>query len=309
MTARRHCLFVLAQSYGIDLRPMLLLLQALAAVPGLVVDVLVRIGWTLADAVLVPRVKIGMPIVGGGDKRSDDVTVTLPQVVEDIAICYTSPATTLVETSCVDDLHPVQPIPAAQEGKNTLDLATVSPGDDKGGRPPKSEETCSPIEQVSSKRTTRESYLRAILRADPLIQDLYRQDLVSQGAAVKMGPAMSAPEVKYDIVTLNQPALLAASDPLGSIDTTVVDNTTPARQKGSEGCGKLPHPSPPDRQSQPRSRKPATLAAQSLAHPAASRLTTADLVRLPVVQLRRLAAARGHRSRMMRRDELLAVLG
>lgn len=77
---------------------------------------------------------------------------------------------------------------AAEMGKKAADLATVAPGDDVGGRPRKGEETGDTVSPVSSGQAKKEKRLRAILRAPELIQDLYRQGLVSQTVAASMGP-------------------------------------------------------------------------------------------------------------------------
>ena len=81
----------------------------------------------------------------------------------------------------------------AEMGEKAADLATVSPDgrQDNGANQhtgPK-EESGNGCPNPTGPSDRKEKNLRAILRADPLIQDLYRQDLVSQGAAVKMGPA------------------------------------------------------------------------------------------------------------------------
>jgi hypothetical protein len=96
---------------------------------------------------------------------------------------------------------------AAVMGKKGADLATVSPGDDKGGRPAKGEvveETCSPDEQVSSRRTTKDAALRAILRAPELVQSLYRADLLNQADAAKLGPKDPAPDKAARVAEVRQ---------------------------------------------------------------------------------------------------------
>src|SRR6185369_16836526 len=76
----------------------------------------------------------------------------------------------------------------AEKGKRAMELETVAPGDDKGGRPKKGEETADTVSAVSEGDKRKAERLRAILRAPELIQDLYRQGLVSQTTAAMLGP-------------------------------------------------------------------------------------------------------------------------
>jgi hypothetical protein len=85
-----------------------------------------------------------------------------------------------------------------------MEMMTVSPGDDKGGRPCKGEETGATVAPVSEPTMSdrKEKNLRAILRAPELIQSLYRDGLVSQGAAVITVINSSRPRPNRNIVPI-----------------------------------------------------------------------------------------------------------
>lgn len=90
-------------------------------------------------------------------------------------------------------------------GKRAADLATVAPGDDKGGRPAKGEQNRDHGDPGSSPMSApKEKRLRAILRAPELVQSLYRQNLVSQTTATMMGPAKPNEEKAAQVVRARQ---------------------------------------------------------------------------------------------------------
>jgi hypothetical protein len=83
----------------------------------------------------------------------------------------------------------------AEVGDRDADLITVDQGDNKGGRPPKGEEN--PSDNRTGFRQPghdKAAKLRAILRSPPLVQDLYRNGLITQKAAARMGPDEPTPE-------------------------------------------------------------------------------------------------------------------
>jgi hypothetical protein len=83
---------------------------------------------------------------------------------------------------------------------------TVPPGDDKGGRPTKGEETSASDAEVSPGHSKRkEGKPRAILRAPELVQSLYREGLVTQATAAKLGPKRPTPERAARVVEARQP--------------------------------------------------------------------------------------------------------
>lgn len=89
-------------------------------------------------------------------------------------------------------------------GPRGAELATVAPGDDKGGHHslyPSAGDIMSPAYMGDEKRAKR---LRAILRAPELIQELYRDGLVSQTAAALMGPASPDEEKAAAVVRARQ---------------------------------------------------------------------------------------------------------
>ena len=89
----------------------------------------------------------------------------------------------------------------AAQGKRDVDLMTVSPGDDKGGRPRKGEETGTTVVPVSEGMSPMKAKnLRAILRAPEQVQDLYREGLIRQTDAAKLGPRSPTPEQAAAIV-------------------------------------------------------------------------------------------------------------
>src|SRR5262249_11701035 len=77
----------------------------------------------------------------------------------------------------------------AEMGKRAAELATVAPGQ-------QGEHTDTSGHGVlkSEQEMRREGRLRAILRAPELVQFLYRDGLISQAAAAKMGPSKPTPE-------------------------------------------------------------------------------------------------------------------
>jgi len=83
---------------------------------------------------------------------------------------------------------------AAELGDRAADLITVAPGTDKGGRPRKEEETSTSDVEVSNKQDRKSQQLRAILRAPEVIQTLYRDGLITQADAAKLGPRSPTPE-------------------------------------------------------------------------------------------------------------------
>ncbi|MFO0846619.1 MAG: hypothetical protein U0797_30340 [Gemmataceae bacterium] len=75
-------------------------------------------------------------------------------------------------------------VPALPNGEREFDLMTVAPGTDVGGRPRKGEETGIAMSPVSGEMSDpKAKRLRAILRAPEVIQDLYREGLVTQAVA------------------------------------------------------------------------------------------------------------------------------
>ncbi|TXH55566.1 MAG: hypothetical protein E6Q97_08575 [Desulfurellales bacterium] len=83
----------------------------------------------------------------------------------------------------------------AAVGPREADLITVSPGEDKGGRPRKGEETSASDAEVSGGASDRKAgKLRAILRAPEQVQDLYKEGLIRQTDAAKLGPRSPTPE-------------------------------------------------------------------------------------------------------------------
>lgn len=82
---------------------------------------------------------------------------------------------------------------AAELGERAADLATVSPGTDKGGRPRK-ETSASDAEVSEGQSKRKEGQLRAILRAPEVIQHLYRDGKINQADAAKLGPRSPTPE-------------------------------------------------------------------------------------------------------------------
>jgi hypothetical protein len=86
----------------------------------------------------------------------------------------------------------------ARLGERTVQLLTVAP--DRQGTRSDIEETPSSLFGTSRTQCGKldgerlQEKLRAILRADPVIQDLYREGLVSQDMAAKMGPRKPIPE-------------------------------------------------------------------------------------------------------------------
>lgn len=85
----------------------------------------------------------------------------------------------------------IRPYLEAVHGKRGLDLMTAPPSK-QGKRTDLGEETSATGLQKCSHETDRR--LRAILRAPSYVQDLYRQGLVSQKVAAKLGPSRPKPE-------------------------------------------------------------------------------------------------------------------
>lgn len=113
----------------------------------------------------------------------------------------------------------------AEEGAKAVDLATVAPGDDKGGRPKKGEETGAPGAPVSEGMCPRkQKNLRAILRAPEIVQQLYRDNLLTQKDAALMGP--SSPSVSL------AGFVVEARDELGELDRSLP--ATDFRKKAGE---------------------------------------------------------------------------
>jgi hypothetical protein len=83
----------------------------------------------------------------------------------------------------------IKPYLEAMHGKKSVDLLTVAPSR-QGER---TDLATSPHDEARLGHATNER-LRAICRADPYVQELYRQGLVSQTVAARMGPARKTDE-------------------------------------------------------------------------------------------------------------------
>jgi hypothetical protein len=89
----------------------------------------------------------------------------------------------------------IEPYLVALHGKQGAGLETVTPGVDAKEQPRGDDGRFGPFRHDGGTANDRsEQRLRAILRADPYIRDLYRQGLVSQTVAAKMGPAKKTDE-------------------------------------------------------------------------------------------------------------------
>ncbi len=91
----------------------------------------------------------------------------------------------------------------AEMGKKAADLATVSPGDDKGGRP-KGGETPDTVSAVSGAEKRKGERLRAIIRAPEIVQQLYKDGKLTQADAAKMGPKSPTPEQAAKVAVARQ---------------------------------------------------------------------------------------------------------
>jgi hypothetical protein len=100
-------------------------------------------------------------------------------------------------------------------GDKEADLITVPPGDDVGGHHSLYKKPAgATVAQAGNGMSDRkEKNIRAITRAPEVIQNLYRDDLVSQTVAVKMGPKRPTPErasliaeVRQEVERLPRPA-------------------------------------------------------------------------------------------------------
>jgi hypothetical protein len=81
----------------------------------------------------------------------------------------------------------------AEVGKKAADLATVPPGE-TAGRPKKGEENPPHDEGDCKHPHAKNERLRAILRAPEVVQNLYREGLMDQTTAARMGPKSPTPE-------------------------------------------------------------------------------------------------------------------
>jgi hypothetical protein len=86
-------------------------------------------------------------------------------------------------------------------GKKTADHLTVAPG--RQGERTDVNET-SHHSEGKSVSPAKEERLRAILRAPELVQDLYREGLVTQATAAKLGPKRPTPERAVRVVEARQ---------------------------------------------------------------------------------------------------------
>ncbi|QJX00301.1 hypothetical protein FTUN_7926 [Frigoriglobus tundricola] len=97
----------------------------------------------------------------------------------------------------------------AELGKRAAELVTVAPGNDKGGRPSKGEtgDTVSPVNSDADDKKAKR--LRAFLRAPDLIQDLYRDGLVSQTVAAPVRLTRACPCACCSFSTTWRPSALS----------------------------------------------------------------------------------------------------
>ncbi len=75
-------------------------------------------------------------------------------------------------------------------GDKVTDLITNPPGEDKGGH----HSLYPAADIVSAAEKRKNERLRAILRAPELVQDLYREDRITQTDAARMGPKSPTPD-------------------------------------------------------------------------------------------------------------------
>lgn len=102
----------------------------------------------------------------------------------------------------------------AEVGKKAADLITVPPGDGKGGAPEGNrnaakggeETTAVAVKAVVSADASKskQERLRAVLRAPEVIQILYREDLITQEDARKLGPKSPTPDQAAKVAEARQ---------------------------------------------------------------------------------------------------------
>lgn len=99
----------------------------------------------------------------------------------------------------------IEPFLVAAAGKQAVQLASVAPAQSPPG---KATEKADTVSAISDER--RDQRLRAILRAPEQVQQLYREGLIGQKEAAKLGPKNPSPEEAARAVEVTQAVVAEA---------------------------------------------------------------------------------------------------